>query len=169
MIVDLLDGDAANISFSNSVKVSIGGDSGHSYTVTWYKKILINSENNAFDFQMIGQMDLRTGTWGKYDFDEIGQWKIEFHKDNQYVAEYFNDLKDKNIIIIAKTKPEKAGKNLNFEFIKNYCSSLVNVFGCNLKVYFPDSSRYDFSGLNFQPLRLNDDIEEMHFGIEKEF
>lgn len=166
MIINLLDGDVANISFSNSVKISIRGDSGNNYFVKWYRKELNHKDDIFASFQFVGQMDLNTGTWGKFDYDEIDQWKLEIYKDNQFITEYDNNLKDKNVIVVAKKKP---GKNFEFNSLKDYCENIVKIFHCNLKVYFPDSCRYDFSQLNFQPLRLNDNIQEMHFGIEKEF
>jgi hypothetical protein len=131
MIITLLDGDTANISFSNRVQVSVRGDSDRSYKVIWYKK-------TSEDFEIVGQMDVATGTWACYDFEDIEHWKVEFYDENNFVAEYDNDLKDKDVI-------------------------------CNLKVYFEGSSRVDFSNLNFKPLRLNEEIKEMHYGLEKSF
>ena len=94
MIINLLDDDVANISFSNKVKVSVRGDSGRSYKVIWYKKI-------SEDFEIVGQMDISTGTWGCYGFEDIEHWKVEFYNQNNFVAEYDNDLKDKDVILIA--------------------------------------------------------------------
>jgi hypothetical protein len=136
MIITLLDGDTANISFSNRVQVSVRGDSDRSYKVIWYKK-------TSEDFEIVGQMDVATGTWACYDFEDIEHWKVEFYDENNFVAEYDN--------------------------VKNYCNEKVLQYNCNLKVYFEGSSRVDFSNLNFKPLRLNEEIKEMHYGLEKSF
>ena len=162
MIINLLDGDTANISFSNKVKVSVQGDSDRSYKVIWYKK-------TSEDFEIVGQMDISTGTWGCYEFEDIEHWKIEFYDENNFVAEYDNDLKDKDVILIADVPFSKAGKSLDFDLLKNYCNEKVLQYNCNLKVYFEGSSRVDFSNLNFKPLRLNEEIKEMHYGLEKSF
>ena len=85
------------------------------------------------------------------------------------VCLYDNHLANKDVMLVVKTNPSKVGKGVDFESIKKYCTNKVNEFNCNLKVYFPESCSFDFSSLNFKPLRLNDGIEEMHYGLEKEF
>ena len=167
MRVSLSGEDYANVSFGGNAKVSIRTDDGESnneYNVKWFKRRKVKDE-----YGHVGSMNLGIGRWGMYDYVDIEQWKIEFWKDEKMVCLYDNHLTNKDVMLVVKTNPSKVGKGVDFESIKKYCTNKVNEFNCNLKVYFPESCSFDFSSLNFKPLRLNDGIEEMHYGLEKEF
>ena len=167
MRVDLSGKDYANVSFGGNAKVSIRTDDGESnneYNVKWFRRRKVKDE-----YDHVGSMNLGIGRWGQYDYKDIEQWKIEFWKDEKMVCLYDNHLANKDVIIVAKINPSKVGKGVDFEAIKKYCTDEVNEFNCNLKVYFPESCSFDFSSLNFKPLRMNDEIKEMHYGLEKEF
>ena len=75
----------------------------------------------------------------------------------------------KNYITTNMRKTFFTGKSIDFDKIKEYCTSKVNEFNCDLKVYFKESCKFDFTNLNFSPLRLNDNIPDMYYGLEKEF
>ena len=115
-------------------------------------------------------MEIAKGTWGAFPYTDIEQWKIDFFDTNEkLIASFDNNLANKPVILVAKTKPSKVGKGINFDKIKAYCTNKVNEFNCDLKVYFKDSSKFDFTDVNFEPLRMNDEIPDMFFGLEKEF
>ena len=162
MRVKLIESDYADVSFANEAKVSIKGKG--TYHVKWYKKL-------DKDYSIVGDMSLQAGTWGAFPLgDNVHRWKIDIHDMNdKLVASFDNDLTKKSVIIVAKSKPSKVGKGLNFDKIKKYCTEIVEEFNCDLKVYFKESYKFDFSDLNFSPLRLNDIIPDMYYGIEKEF
>ena len=178
MRLELLNNDWADLSFANGAKVAIKGESGDksSYLIKWYKR---SKHNDVYDF--VGDMEIAKGTWGSYPYEDIEQWKVDFFETEEkqvasfppeikkLVASFDNNLANKPVILVAKTKPNKAGKGINFDKIKEYCTNKVNEFNCDLKVYFKDSSKFDFSDLNFEPLRMNDEIPDMFFGLEKEF
>lgn len=167
MRVDLSGKDYAVVSFGGNSRVAIKTDdeqSNNEYDVKWLRRRKVKDK---YDF--IGTMKIGIGRWGMHNYDDIEQWKIEFWKEEKMVRMYDNHLADKDVILVAKTNPSKVGKGVNFESIKKYCTDKVNEFDCNLKVYFPESCSFDFSSLNFKPLRLNDEINEMHYGLEKEF
>tara|TARA_R100000008_G_C3544785_1_gene146898 strand:+ start:323 stop:826 length:504 start_codon:yes stop_codon:yes gene_type:complete len=167
MKVELLNKDWAELSFANDSKVSIKGESedSSSYLVKWYKR---SRCNDNYDF--VGDMEIAKGTWGAFPYTDIEQWKIDFFDTNEkLIASFDNNLANKPVILVAKTKPSKVGKGINFDKIKAYCTNKVNEFNCDLKVYFKDSSKFDFTDVNFEPLRMNDEIPDMFFGLEKEF
>ena len=167
MRVDLLEKDYANVTFGGNARVSIKTDdkgSNNKYDVKWFKR---KKAKDEYDF--VGTMDVEIGCWGQHDYEDIEQWKIEFWNNEKMVCMYDNNLADKDVILVAKISPSKVGKDVDFESIKKYCTDKVNEFNCNLKVYFPESCSFDFSSLNFKPLRMNDEINEMHYGLEKEF
>jgi hypothetical protein len=167
MKIKLLGKDYAIVSFSGNAKVSIKTDDeqpNNEYNVKWLRRRTIKDE-----YDHIGSMDLRIGRWGMHNYEDIEQWKIEFWNNEKMVCMYDNNLANKDVILVAKTNALKIGKGVDFESIKKYCTNKVNEFNCNLKVYFPESCSFDFSSLNFKPLRMNDEIKEMHYGLEKEF
>lgn len=163
MRVDLTGEDYATVSFGGESKVSIKNDDEESseYEVKWFRR-----RNSFEEYDFIGDMTIGTGQWGAHSYEDIEQWKIEFWKDDKLIRIYDNHLANKDVILVAKGKENEA---VNFESIKKYCTEKVNEFNCNLKVYFEGTSSFDFSNLNFEPLRLNDDIPDMYFGVEKEF
>jgi hypothetical protein len=167
MRVELSEKDYAVVSFGGRSRVDIKSDkeeSNNEYDVKWFRRRKVKDK-----YDHIGTMKLEVGRWGMHDYEDIEQWKIEFWKDEKMVCLYDNRLANKDVILVAKTNPSKIGKGVDFESIKKYCTNKVNEFNCNLKVYFPESCSFDFSSLNFKPLRLNDEIKEMHYGLEKEF
>lgn len=159
MKVELLDGDHADVNFANVSKVSIKGK--RSYHVRWFRRRKISDE-----YEEIGRMDLESGRWGAYDFADIEQWKVEFWHDGERVCIFDNDLANKPVILVAKTK---VGKSIDFDKVKKYCTDKVNEFNCDLRLYIKGSCALDFSNLNFKPLRLNDGIADMYYGLDKEF
>lgn len=168
MKIDLNEhGDHAHINFAGEAKVSIYGEGEKPYFVKWFSSGGIDKP--AGKYEHAGEMTFGTGSWGSQGFSEVKQWKIEFWQDDKLVKVYENDLLNGNVIIVAKTKPSKVGKSIDFSAVKDYCSKVANKYGCLLKVYFKESCFYDFSPLNFRPLRLNDDLEEMHCGVEMDF
>lgn len=167
MRVDLSGKDYAVVSFGGNSRVAIKTDdeqSNNEYDVKWFRRRRTKDEYNY-----IGTMKLQIGRWGMHDYNDIEEWKIEFWNKEKMVSLYDNRLANKDVILVAKTNPSKIGKGVDFESIKKYCTNKVNEFNCNLKVYFPESCSFDFSSLNFKSLRLNDEIKEMHYGLEKEF
>lgn len=167
MRVDLSGKDYAVVSFGGNSRVVIKTDdeqSNNEYDVKWFRRRRTKDEYNY-----IGTMKLQIGRWGMHDYNDIEEWKIEFWNKEKMVSLYDNRLANKDVILVAKTNPSKIGKGVDFESIKKYCTNKVNEFNCNLKVYFPESCSFDFSSLNFKSLRLNDEIKEMHYGLEKEF
>ena len=167
MKIELLNKDYAEISFANQAKVSIKTQEGHEssikYKVRWSRR-----RKCADSYEQVGIMDIESGTWGAYPYEEIEQWKIDFDAEGTTLC-FDNTLNNKPVILIAKTKTNKVGKSIDFDKIKEYCTSKVNEFNCDLKVYFKDSSKFDFTDVNFEPLRMNDEIPDMFFGLEKEF
>ena len=167
MRVELSGKDYAVVTFGGNAKVSIKSEdeqSSNEYDVKWFRRRKTKDE-----YDHIGSMKLQVGRWGMHGYGEIEQWKIEFWKDEKMVCLYDNHLANTDVILVAKINPSKVGKGVDFEAIKKYCTDEVNEFNCNLKVYFPESCSFDFSSLNFKPLRMNDEIKEMHYGLEKEF
>jgi len=168
MRVELLDSSYANVNFTNGCKVSImlGPSLKESleYNVRWFRRRKVSD-----DYDEIGRMDIANGRWGAYPFGEIEQWKIEFWHKDKMVCVFDNHLANKPVILVAKTKEGRAGKGVNFEKIKKYCTDKVNEFNCDLRVYFKGSCAIDFSEFNFKPLRMNDKIPDMYYGLEKEF
>jgi len=169
MKIDLIEehGDNAHINFAGEARVSVYGEGEKPYLVKWFSSGGIGQ--TAGKYEPAGEMTVGSGAWGAQGFSEVMQWKIEFWQDDKLIKMYENDLLNGNVIIVAKTKPSKVGKTVDFSAVKDYCSKVVNKYGCSLKVYFEESCIYDFSSLNFQPLRLNDNLEEMHCGIEMDF
>ncbi|HIL26532.1 MAG TPA: hypothetical protein EYG21_03950 [Nitrospinaceae bacterium] len=169
MKIDLIEeyGDSAHINFAGDAKVSIFGEGEKPYFVKWFSSGGISE--TAGKYELTGEMTVGTGSWGSQGFSEVMQWKIEFWQDDKLIKIYENDLLNGNVIIVAKTKPSKVGKSIDFSAVKDYCSKVVNKYGCQLYVYFEESCSYDFSPLNFRPLRLNDNLEEMNYGIEMDF
>jgi len=164
MRIDLSGKDYAVVSFGGNSRVAIKTDdeqSNNEYDVKWFRRRKVKDE-----YGHIGTMKLGIGRWGMHDHQDIEQWKIEFWKDEKMVCLYDNHLANKDVMLVANSR---IGKGVDFESIKKYCTDKVNEFDCNLKVYFPESCSFDFSSLNFKPLRLNDEIKEMHYGLEKEF
>ncbi len=163
MKIALTKSSIAHVNFAGEAKVSIISDSEESsdYFVKWFRR-----RNPFEEYEFIGEMVVTTGTWGSHFFEEIEQWKVEFWKDDKLIRIFDNHLANKDVILVAKGKE---GKAVDFELVKKYCTEKVNEFNCNLKVYFEGSSSFDFSNLNFNPLRLNDDIPDMYYGLEKEF
>lgn len=165
MKVELQGKDYADVTFANKCRVSIKSKEGNrSYNVRWYRRRKISD-----DYDEIGRMDIEQGRWGAHNFEEIEQWKVEFWIDDKMICVFDNHLANKTVIVVAKTKEGKVGKQPDFQKITKYCTSKVNEFNCDLRVYFKGSCAIDFSGFNFKPLRLNDVIPDMHFGLEKEF
>lgn len=167
MRTELSGEDYAHVNFGGDAKVSIKTDdeqSNSEYNVRWFRRRKVEDE-----YDHVGSMDVGVGQWAAQGYEEIEQWKIEFWKNEKMVCLYDNHLANKDVMLVVKTNPSKVGKGVDFESIKKYCTNKVNEFNCNLKVYFPESCSFDFSSLNFKPLRLNDGIEEMHYGLEKEF
>ena len=168
MKVELIENDYADISFANEAKVSIKGN--RSYNVKWYMQQPNSKEGSPSTYSPVGDMALEAGTWGAFPLEDVYRWKIDIcDKNGKLIASFDNNLANKPVIIVAKSKPTKVGKGLNFDNIKKYCTEVVNIFNCDLKVYFKGSCKFDFSDLNFEPLRLNDVIPDMYYGIEKEF
>jgi len=161
MKVNLIDSDYAHVNFANQAKVSIRAKEARAYNVRWHK-----AENTTSEYVEVGRMDLEGGRWGAYPARDIEQWKVEFWQGDDAIYTFENNLANKQVIVVAKPK---VGKTLDFEKIKKYCSNKVNEFNCDLFVFFKNSHQFDFSDLNFRPLRMNDNIPDMHFGIEKEF
>ena len=163
MKIDLTESTQAHINFAGHARVSVVGDSAE-YNVRWFRRRKVSE-----DYDEIGRMDLTNGRWGAFPFEDIEQWKIEFWHGDEQQALFDNHLANKPVILIAKTKTNKVGKSVDFDKIKEYCTSKVNEFNCDLKVYFKESCKFDFTNLNFSPLRLNDNIPDMYYGLEKEF
>jgi len=164
MRTELSGKDYAIVSFGGVSKVTIRSDEeelNNEYDVKWFRRRKAKDE-----YDHIGTMKLGAGRWGQHDYEDIEEWKIEFWKGEKMICLYDNHLANKDVILVAKSR---IGKGVDFESIKKYCTNKVNEFNCNLKVYFPESCSFDFSSLNFKPLRLNDEIEDMHYGLEKEF
>jgi hypothetical protein len=163
MRVDLVNGDYANVNFPNEAKVSIEGKG--VYKVKWSRR-----RNTTEGYDFVGEMQLQGGRWGSHDYENVEEWKVDFYDQSEKLVSSFNNiLKDKPVILVAKSYAKKVGKSMNSAAIKEYCTNVVNEFGCDLKVYFKETCKFDFTNLNFSPLRLNDDIPDMYFGIEKEF
>ena len=74
-----------------------------------------------------------------------------------------------NVFYLTLPNIKQNNYSILIDLLKNYCNEKVLQYNCNLKVYFEGSSRVDFSNLNFKPLRLNEEIKEMHYGLEKSF
>jgi hypothetical protein len=161
MKISLIDTDYAYVSFADQAKVSIRSKEGREYNVRWYKREKISDK-----YAEVGRMDLQNSRWGAYPIRDIEEWKIELWQGDDMVRIFDNRLSNNPVILIAKAK---AGKTPDFEQIKKYCSDKVSEFNCKLFVYFENSQQFDFSGLSFQPLRMNDDIPNMYCGVEKEF
>ena len=119
MRLELLNNDWADLSFANGAKVAIKGESGDksSYLIKWYKR---SKHNDDYDF--VGDMEIAKGTWGSYPYEDIEQWKVDFFETEEkqvasfppeikkLVASFDNNLANKPVILVAKTKPNKAGK-----------------------------------------------------------
>jgi len=165
MRVELQGKDYANVSFANNCRVAIKSEEADcSYNVRWHRR---RSVTDLYD--EVGRMDIRQGRWGSHQFEDIEQWKVEFWIDDKMVCVFDNHLANKTVILVAKTKESKIGKQPDFQEIAKYCTDKVNEFNCDLRVYFKGSCTIDFSEFSFKPLRLNDAITDMHFGLEKEF
>ena len=167
MKVELLNSDYATVSFANQCKVSLrGGEDGvtRDYDVHWSRR-----QKSSGNYEPVGLQQLSAGRWGAFDYEDVEQWRVDFFHEGKKVSTFDNNLANKPVIIIAKTASNKAGKTIDFAEIKKYCSNVVNEFNCDLKVYFQDSCKFDFSNVKFNPLRLNDKITDMYFGLEKEF
>lgn len=163
MRVDLVNGDYADVNFPNEAKVSIKGEG--VYKVKWSRR-----RDTTEEYDFVGEMQLQGGRWGSYGYENVEEWKVDFYDQSEKLVSSFNNiLKNKPVILVAKNYAKKVGKSMNSAAIKEYCTNVVNEFGCDLKVYFKETCKFDFTNLNFSPLRLNDDIPDMYFGIEKEF
>lgn len=163
MRVDLVNGDYADVNFPNEAKVSITGEG--VYKVKWSRR-----RNTTEGYDFVGEMQLQGGRWGSHSYENVEEWNVDFYDQSEKLVSSFNNiLKDKPVILVAKSCAKKVGKSMNSAAIKEYCTNVVNEFGCDLKVYFKETCKFDFTNLNFSPLRLNDDIPDMYFGIEKEF
>ena len=163
MRVDLVNGDYADVNFPNEAKVSITGEG--VYKVKWSRR-----RNTTEGYDFVGEMQLQGGRWGSHSYENVEEWNVDFYDQSEKLVSSFNNiLKDKPVILVAKSCAKKVGKSMNSAAIKEYCTNVVNEFGCDLKVYFKETCKFDFTNLNFSPLRLNDYIPDMYFGIEKEF
>lgn len=157
MRLKLKGNDAVVLNFFNGCMVSTKVES-NVYNIHWH-------HNNNF----IGSMDLGPGVWGRYDTSEFGIWHLKFYLGGELVTEYINNLDNKHCILIAKFNNSQIGKRADISNLVSYANNIVDKYNCNLKVYFPKTWEYDFSSYKFSPLRLNENLDNIHYGLEKEF
>ena len=108
MKIELLNKDYAEISFANQAKVSIKTQEGHEsstkYKVRWSRR-----RKCADSYEQVGIMDIESGTWGAYPYEEIEQWKIDFDAEGTTLC-FDNTLNNKPVIFVS-------GHFANFELM----------------------------------------------------
>lgn len=158
MNIQLRNGDFAAVNFFNGCRVNLRS-SGTVYSVQWF-----------FNDVFFGDMNLGNSMWGCYGTTEFGIWRLKFYQEQELVLDYINDLRDKDCLLMAQFNAiTQVGKKKDISSLTHYANDVVEKYGCNLKVYFPKTWEYDFSSYKFSPLRLNDGIDNIYFGIDKEF
>ena len=158
MNIQLKNTDFAAVNFFNGCRINLRSN-GSIYRVQWF-----------FNETFFGEMNLGNSTWGCYGAAEFGIWRLKFYDGDQLVMDYVNTLQNKDCLLIAKLNSvAQVGKKKDISAMTEYANKAVEDYGCNLKVYFPKTWEYDFSSYKFAPLRLNDNIENIYFGMEKEF
>lgn len=140
MKIHLDKNSSANITFNNSARVSISGDQG--YLVKWF-----------LDDNFYGEMYLNAGQWGAYSL-EIGNWKLEFHKENN-IINYDLNLNNKKVLFIYTFNSIK-GKLPNIQSMIDYIEELKNTYNFIPYVYFKGSEKYN---IPFETLKLNHFID----------
>ena len=105
------------------------------------------------DGEFIGDYELGSGNWAAYPLS-LGDWKIEFWKDDKKVDEYHNDLDGGEILIIADLNPPLPGKMLPIDKLIDRGNEIEAEHKCNVVFYFKGSENYN---LPFKTLKMNDE------------
>jgi hypothetical protein len=140
MKLNLTNEISANITFNNSAKVSINGDKG--YLVKWF-----------LDDAYYGEMHLNGGQWGAYPI-AVGNWKLEFHGEEQ-IIDYNLNLENKKVLFIYTFNTDK-GKLPDTREMVEYVTQMEKVYSLIPYVYFKGSEQHI---LPFKTLKLNDFID----------
>ena len=140
MKIHLDKNSSTNITFNNSAKVSINGEKG--YLV---KRFL--------DDSFYGEMQLNAGQWGAYPI-AVGNWRIEFHGENN-IIDYNLNLEKKKVLFIYTFSKDK-GKLPNIKEMIDYVTQMEKTYNLIPYVYFKGSEQYT---LPFSTLKLNDFID----------
>lgn len=140
MKIHLDKNSSTNITFNNSAKVSILGEKG--YLVKWF-----------LDDAFYGEMYLNGGQWGAYPI-AVGNWKLEFHGENN-IIDYNLNLENKKVLFIYTFNTDK-GKLPNTREMIEYVTQMEKVYSLIPYVYFKGSEKHI---LPFKTLKLNDFID----------
>lgn len=166
MEIDLIDEDLATFSFERNLKVSIRGKTNNQYQVIWKKR-----KNSEEEYEHIYTLGIAPGMWGQCSFDdEISEWLVEIWLSDKKINSFENKLQDKNVFILANPSSKKVGKeSYFFENLMKYCINEVEKHKCFIFVFFERTEKFDFSHPRIQPVRINQDIEDFIYCLEKEF
>jgi hypothetical protein len=160
MVHRIENGPDVNITFNNgTARVSLGSQGDfESLLVKWF-----------CDGNPIGEMDLPKLTWGSYNNHGISNWMIEFWNNGELISTFNNNLRDKQVLILAKFENSTPGKNYELSSLIEYANGLNRDYLCSVYVYFEGSERFDFSKESFLPLGINSEVSEFAMIIEKTF
>lgn len=144
MIFVVEDSNFANITFNGGAKVTSLSES--TYLVKWF-----------LDEIFIGEMDIAPGCWACFPL-EIGNWKVEFWRQEQLINTYDNSLQGNYILFAAKFQDSVPGKSIDIKKLEDRVEIIQSKYGCKTVCYFPNSERYNLPE-TVVPFRLNDHYE----------
>ena len=130
------------INFNGGQAKVAGVDADGVHLVKWY-----------CDGEFRGDYELGNGNWAAFPLS-LGDWKIEFWKDDVKVDEYHNDLNGEDILIIADLKSPLPGKLLSIDKLIDRGNEIKAEHKCNVVFYFKGSENYN---LPFKTLKMNDE------------
>lgn len=133
-----------------------------------------NLSNNTYKFdlknesnEVIGYGELNPFTWMAFPFETIQNYQIDFFNlDGELVNTYYNDLKslDGAHILLNVKFSTPIGKSHNISLLDEVVNDIKRKYrSCEVFIYFKGSEKYDFSGKNYSPIRMNDIIP--HFNL----
>lgn len=144
MIFVVEDSNFANITFNGGAKVTSLSES--TYLVRWF-----------LDGNFIGEMDIAPGCWASFPL-EVGNWKVEFWREDQLVNTYDNNLQSNYILFAAKFPDNTPGKSIDIKKLEERIESIRTKYECKIVCYFSNSERYNLPE-TIIPFRLNDQYE----------
>ena len=119
MIFVVEDSNFANITFNGGSKVTSLSET--TYLVKWF-----------LDEIFIGEMDIAPGCWACFPL-EIGNWKVEFWRQEQLINTYDNTLKDNYILFVAKFQDTAPGKSIDIKKLEDRVEIIQSKYECKYK------------------------------------
>ena len=122
-IIHNVDGDTFNVHFVNGPYLEVVGESSNEYLVKF-----TNKKNG----QVLYETNLKSGHWGKCNFEYFIDWKIDVYKDDEVVYTHEINLENKKVFIAFDSKA--LGDTLAwFPYIETFrqihkCNIVVSTF-----------------------------------------